>query len=548
MKSAPSNTRVRALTRVGAVLFLLSASGCRLLPEDTPARRFTAALRSREKLKAETDAVLNEFGPELTLAECLSIARRRSRVLAARRLEARLARLDRDVAFSVFLPTVNVDLGRQGQSKPPVVLAGASRFQTSDQNVADFSAMLYQPVFVPSYWLLYSVAKRGEKIRRLALQCAGQMVEMQVTAAFYQAALLAETVHYQQTRLSQVQRRLSEVRALCKAGYALSVDVQRLETLEAVGMHDLAQARRDAADAKLRLLDALNLWPLASVKLAVPPLVPAGDAPDAAAAARDASDSPAPGTETGGAPATPAAASAGGGAPDLLVSPQAWRTVSLDDWLLEALLRRPETNIAGLRADISRVRVLQALSVFLPHVYAFAGRYTTSDSYLVYPAFWVAGLRGVLSLFSGFRDVHAVMRARDQVRQSEVGREDTVMMVLVQVVEARRNLEKSWELYRVAVRNEAVAVAELRRLGARQRAGLVPLSRELAAREARAAAHLQARSAAYGYAVALCVFRNTVGQGGEPLAGAPKGLAVFDPSRTRGPPEPAQDREKDTPP
>lgn len=532
-----SRLKCRAFCRVLRpvfLLFLCLAAACRLLPKDTPVRRYAAAIEDREKLRAETEAELAESGPELTLDECLAIARRRSRILVARRIEARIGRLDRDIAFSTFLPTVNAGLGATGQSKPPIVQAGLTQFQATDQRLRDFSAMVYQPVFAPSLWLLYSAATRGEKIHRLVLRRATQMVEAQVTALFYQAALLDETVRYQQTRLDQVRRHLVEIRALAAAGYALKVDVQRLDALESARVHDLTQARRDADNAKLRLLDALNLWPLTPVKLAAPPLFSVESADGVADPVR-----------------TDAATTAGPvnneAVPDALRDPTAWKRVAADDWMFEALLRRPEMHIEGLRADISRVQVLQALSVFLPHVYAFAGRYATTDSHLVYPGFWVSGIKGVLSLFSGFRDVHTVMRAREQARASRVSRENTAMMILVQVVEARRSLEQSWELCRVAKRGEAAAGATFRQVQARRRAGLVPLSAELQSSEAYAGAHLRARAAAFRYAVALSVFHNAVGQGGDPLEPKPRGLAILDKDRAGAENAPDKDREEATP-
>jgi len=149
--------------------------------------------------------------------------------------------------------------------------------------------------------------------------------------------------------------------------------------------------------------------------------------------------------------------------------------------------------------------------MFLPNLVGFANYYKTSDSYTVNQEYWGTGLQASLSAFVGFRDVAAYLKARQEVKGAYVEREETAMMVLLQVLEAYKNLQDAKAFLDVAEKAAAAADKALTSVDAQYRVDLVPLSQLLQARAVHAQTVAQRNTAAFANAVALHAFKNVVG-------------------------------------
>jgi len=149
--------------------------------------------------------------------------------------------------------------------------------------------------------------------------------------------------------------------------------------------------------------------------------------------------------------------------------------------------------------------------MFLPNLMGFANFYKTSDSYTVNQEYWGTGLQASLSAFVGFRDVAAYLKARQEVKGAYVEREETAMMVLLQVLEAYNNLQDAKAVLDVAEAASVAAGKTFTAMDAQSRVGLVPLSQLLQAHAAHSQTVAQRNTAALANAVALHAFKNVVG-------------------------------------
>lgn len=461
---------------------LLLAAGCSSLSPDR--RRAEHSDAWSTNLVAETEAVLKKYGPSLSLADCRAIARERSLKLAGARLAERLARIDSQAAFSAYLPQASAHFEAVNLSEPALRRMGESPIETQDQDIRLASIRIAQPVFTPNAWLLYASARRGADIRTLARERAEQLVDAQVSSLFFQLAVLEARGASFRRQAEAAAALRKEVAALAREGYARDADLQQVRALEMNARLRDSQLVREAGLARSRLLEALNLWPLASASFRA-------DSIDEPALRRIAADS------ADGKPA--------------VLDPGAVDARPVEEWLFIALRQRLELYAGDQAVALYQNEIFRALSLFLPNLYGFANFYTTSDSYTINDQYWGAGLQGAWSLFTGFRNIQAYRAARAQRKQSFIEREETALSVLLQVIEARKGVRDADEQWRVAKQNARAARQELKDSRAQYESGYENLSRYLDALAADEAAGAALESAGYARSMALQVFRDVIG-------------------------------------
>ncbi|MBQ2630939.1 MAG: TolC family protein [Kiritimatiellae bacterium] len=250
-------------------------AGCR---NPDAAYREEAAQAFKTNLVAETERVLAEAGGVLTLSNALELAHARSLKLARQDLEAKLARINRATAFSAFLPTVGLsgmglvadggvyDLPYLGDLKENRLRAGAG------------SLVVAQPVFTPVAWVMFAESQYGVRIKDIVRERAGQLLDVQVAALFYQTAVAERRVETAGRQLESSRALTNRVMRLVSEGYATPADAARAKARCVLAETSLASARDDAAAAREELAGLLHLWPLATFRvsgeslLALPPL------------------------------------------------------------------------------------------------------------------------------------------------------------------------------------------------------------------------------------------------------------------------------------
>ena len=460
---------------------LLIAVGCRT---DWEAVRRSAAESYRGDLQQATQALLDRCPAGLALTQCVALARERNTQVLAGQLAERLAQLDRNAAFSAFLPQVQLNYDTLSLSDPPAVKFDNMEISMQDQSLRRSSVQILQPLFAPSAWLLYRSAARGAEIAGLARVRAEQMVELATVTLFYQCLAQQEEVERLDQEAAAARQWFRDAEAFSAAGYATTSDVSRARALHLERERQCAGARRDSRQAQARLLQAMDLWPLAEMTLQreSPP-----DAADLRCTVRT------PGLEPHELTFD-----------ELLHGP-------VEDWMFHAMLSRAEMQSQDRSIALRRNEVIRALTLFLPSLMGFANYYTTSDSYTVNQQYWGTGLQASLSAFVGFRDVNAYLQARQAVKAAYVAREETALMVLLQVIEAHKTLRDAQDNLEVAEAAADAAERTLADLDSQYHSGLVELSRLLDAQATCSGAVARRRSAGFARAVALHAFQNVVG-------------------------------------
>ena len=472
-------------------LCLIAAGGCR--STDWNKLRRTDSESYRHDLQEETRAVLAAYPGGLALTNCVAIARERSTKLVSSRIAEKIATLDRRAAFSAFLPQVELSYDTLSLSKPPATTFEGTSVQLRDQKLDGGSVQIVQPLFTPAEWLMYRSAKRGEEIAALVRQRTGQMIELSVVNGFSRCCSLEEETAALEKDVTAARQLLRQAEAWRAADSATGSDVDRARAIALQRERNYSNAQRETKLARSRLLQIMDLWPLADARLRPESLL------DSAARRLTVR--------------TPGEAPRDLAARDLL-------TIPVETWMFHALLSRPEMHVQDRTIALRRNEVIRSLAMFLPNLVGFANFYTTSDSYTVNQQYWGTGLQASLSALVGFRDVEAYLKAREQRKNAYVEREETAMMILIQVLEAYKNLRDSQKGLDVAEASATAAEKAAAEVESQYRAGQVELSHLLETQAARSEAVARRRSAAFANATALYAFLNVLGRNVEEVRGS----------------------------
>jgi len=458
------------------------AGGCRSTDWEKMRREETTAYH--RDLAADTKAILTNYPAGLTLSNCVTIAMDRNLKELSGRLAEKMAALNQKAAFSAFLPQIQMTYSALALSKPPDTLFENTAITFRDQRVQDSSVQILQPIFAPSAWLLYRSAKRNREMTGLIHERTRQIVELSIAHLFYECSAIDDEILRLEKESAAARQLLKEAQANLAVGYATTSEVAQAQAGSLERERQNALARREAELTRSRLLQAMNLWPLAPVNLKLDSL------PDSEGRRYTIRT---PGIE-----------------PRQLAAPDFSRE-PVEDWMLHALISRPEMKVQDRSIALRRNEVLRSLAMFIPNLVGFANYYQTSDSYTVNKQYWGTGLQASLSSFIGFRDIEAYFKAREDVKAGYLEREDTAMMILLQVLEAHKNLKDARESLEVATAVSTAADQTLADISSQYRAGAIEFSRVLQAQAASSGAAARRHTAAYANSMALYAFRNVLG-------------------------------------
>ena len=400
----------------------------------------------------------------LALSECIDIALANNQDLKALEIQKRLASLDRKIAFGNFLPNIELRFSFSGTDKPRLRQAGDSLVQMSDQEVANMAIELQQPIFLPQAWYLYDMRRKGEDISNLVLQRTRQQISLQVTTLYFVCLALEEAEGYLKTATMIAEALLKETKAFEREGLAMPSQRQEVETLLLESQLSLKNVKRISTEYKANLLEVMGLSPFADIKLK----------------------------------------------PEMPFSPVEQRDLSED--VLEALINRLELHIDDRTLEIRKQEIRNAIASFLPTIVGIGSFSHSSDSFLKYSNVWSYGVSAILSVFDGFQNVIGYRAAHEREKAAFIEREQTCMMIMLEVLRARHGAERASDQLQVATMNSATAEESFRETRAQWDEGLLQISEILEAVTNRDQARFIVTVAEYHQQVALATLADVLGQ------------------------------------
>jgi outer membrane protein TolC len=439
--------KILCSTALGGLLF--ATAGCTSFNAvDARREQTTAFTGSLSRLASES------LAQPLSLDACVRIAMTNNYDVRTAELDRQLGRLARDLSFTAFLPQVSATAGYTWHAKEPMMQERRAASGTLDAGM---------PLFMPSTWFLYSLAKHGQASADTAAAYVRQSIVLQTTAAYFEAMIQQETAAALAAQAEAAREYASRIEGLAAEGFFTAWERDQAVYLAEAREADLSRARRRLDVVRGNLLVGLGLSPMAPVALSG----------DVGAAARPAGD--------------------------------------VTNLVLTALSVHPELALADRAVVMGEERVRMAFCDFLPAVSFASSLDWTTDDLAKHSANWMNGLSGAWTLFSGFSNLARYRQAKVERTRTELERETAFLSVMIRVISAAAAVDDAAENARLLRRAYDVAKAKSEDYDARANEGLLPLSDALDARSAMEAAQVALLRGAYAERMAIAHLELSMG-------------------------------------
>jgi len=441
------------------VVFLLFLTGCSSF--DGSAIRESHTKEYQQLLTEKTEEMLSEKEP-LDLNDCVEIALNNNLNIRSSRIQEQIATLERKVAFSNFLPAVNLDYQYTRWDTQPKIKFGSSAVAMHDEKIREITWKIQTSIFDPSTWFLYAMHQRGEEIAELVTKYTRQMTILEVTVNYYHCLALEQAERALQSQLNAAVGLEKEISAFYEEGLATEWQFKQAQVFVLERNTSLHNMQYALGQAKADLLASIGLSPLADISL-------------------DTTNPVNPPNE------------------------------SLEDLVVETLVSNPQLQIADRKIAVEKEKVKVALAGFLPRLAGFASRTHSSDSFLLYDNYWTYGLAGTMTLFNGFANINEYKAAKERQKQAFTEREQQTIVLMLEVLKAHLNLENAKEQSLLAQKAYDASSRHLIEVEEKWREGLVESSEMLDILAERDNAQMEAMNSRFHLQVSIATLNNAMG-------------------------------------
>ena len=460
------------------VLLLLVAAGCATTRED----RVRASAEFSDRLVSDTADCLSAYPGPLAFSNALVIARARTLKLAQQDLERELSRITRATAFSVFLPNIEAVYGRTW-SNGDITASPLARVRDGS-GVVDVGALVVtQPVFTPVAWTMFVEAGYGVRISDLVRDRASELLDVQVAACFYKAAVAERMVETYRLQMESGVALTNRIARLAAEGYARPAELARAEARLAGDELGLLEARHQSDKARSDLCEILSLWPLARFQLDGDSILGVVGLPWEF-------------VDTNGAPR--------------VVSREWLSGADCAEFVWQGLVNRKDLYAGDETVNLRKAQVVEALAGFLPNiVLGGGGAHLTIESLAAKG--WLGGFAGTWALFEGFRTVQAYRAARAKREAEFKLQEGRMLAVVTSVADAWRNWHEADDRMRAARKLREATALDYEDAERRYADGQETLNRVLDKLAEKDAAEVRVVAVEYAAALAEVTLRQAMG-------------------------------------
>lgn len=378
-------------------------------------------MKSLADKENESKKYFQQYNNTLTLDRAIQLSVERNLTLKTKTIEQEIAKLDRKIAFGNFLPKVSLGysytmlndkiMGETKDTALPIQLPISLGLETRlvDKNLSLFSVNAQMPIFVPATWFLYSARQKGEDISSLTRDLTEKMIKLQTIGQYHYILALESEKEYLKQELESAKEFNRSAKIALEAEAILPWEYEGTEQIVQMREFALKQNARDLQSAKMSLMNNLDMYPLLDFQLEKPQYNEDVKIP------------------------------------------------TLEETIYEALKNSELIQIREGAEDISKDVTKIAISNFLPKIVLTGGYFNTSNAALSDPDFFMGTLGGMFSIFNGFQNVYEYKKARKNQEIAFIKREEEIMKVIFETVNAYNSLESSREERDIALKNFAVS-------------------------------------------------------------------------------------------
>lgn len=378
-------------------------------------------MKSLADKENESKKYFQQYNNTLTLDRAIQLSVERNLTLKTKTIEQEIAKLDRKIAFGNFLPKVSLGysytmlndkiMGETKDTALPIPLPISLGLETRlvDKNLSLFSVNAQMPIFVPATWFLYSARQKGEDISSLTRDLTEKMIKLQTIGQYHYILALESEKEYLKQELESAKEFKRSAKIALEAEAILPWEYEGTEQIVQMREFALKQNARDLQSAKISLMNNLDMYPLLDFQLEKPQYNEDVKMP------------------------------------------------TLEETIYEALKNSELIQIREGAEDISKDVTKIAISNFLPKIVLTGGYFNTSNAALTDPDFFMGTLGGMFSIFNGFQNVYEYKKARKNQEIAFIKREEEIMKIIFETVNAYNSLESSREERDIALKNFVVS-------------------------------------------------------------------------------------------
>jgi len=438
---------------------VLFPSGCSNF--DSNAVRREHAENYQRIISEKTEKMLSDSN-SLSLDDCVQIALRNNLGIKTSEIQKRIAKLEKKVAFSYFLPSVNLNYRYTRWDRQPKVKFGPSAIAMHDERIREITWQIQTSIFDPSTWFLYAMHQRGEEIAELVTKYTKQMTILEVIINYYHCLSLEAAERALQSQVNAAIELEKKIQAFYEEGLVTQWQSEQAQVHLLARKTELHRIQYALKQAKADLLSSMGLSPLAEIFLEIE-------------------------------------------------QPLKAPNESLEELVAEAFISNPQLHIADRQIAIEKEKVKVALASFLPRLVGFANRTHSSDSYLLYDNFWTYGLAGAITLFNGFANINEYNAAKQHQKEAFIKREQQTLVLMLEVVKAYLNLEDAKEESLLAQMTFEVSLKHLTEVEENWSEGLIDSSVLLNVIAEKDAAQMEAMNSRFQLQVSIATLYNVMG-------------------------------------
>jgi len=442
-------------------LLLLLATGCNRY-NGTEARQAHAQVYPAQL--AEKSAKALAAHTVLDLQDCIGLAMEHSLESKSADIQQRLARLDKSIAFSNFLPAVSLNAQKlYWDPQPQVKFGGVNGFAMHDKKVRELSFNVQMPVFHPAAWFLYGMKKRAYEMADFAHAHTRQALAFQVTAQYFQCLALEQTGRVIGHQLKAVQTLAAELSAQAQEGLIHDWQAQQGSVSVLAKQTEFRRWERSLAQAKADLMVLMGLHPAQTIQLkqGIPLNAPQRD---------------------------------------------------VDELITEALLCHPSLAIADQQLAVEKEKIKAAVANFLPNLTGIVQWQNTSDSMQLISDYWLGGFSAALTVFNGFKNVNQYKMAKALHQEAALQREQATLALMIQVYRAFDQVNTAQDEMALARDMQSVAAAQLAQARQQHAQGFLRPSELLQRISQLEEAQLQCLQADFYHQTSIALLHNVTGK------------------------------------
>lgn len=372
--------------------------------------------KNKPKIENKNTEVPKNYIQDISVAEAILTARERNLDLEIKRLESEISTLDRKIAFSNFLPSINFGggytkldddinigvntYGLGSQFRLPDILG----MRAVDKSFYTYGINAQIPVFVPSTWYLYSARKKGENISQIVEELADKMLQLQVMGEYYYILALESEQEALKNQLKSAKEFQRKAEVSLKVGSVLPWELEKAKTLVATKEFLLNKNQRDLYIAKIALKRTLNMDMSIDIRLEN-------------------------------------------------IDSNIKKLSSLDECIYKAINQNEKLIITEEQKNIGEDIKKIAISNFLPKIVLGGGYENNSNEILMDSDFLYGNVSGIVSIFNGFRNINEYKKAVRNQKIGELKLEKEYMTTILETAKAYKNVENAQEILKIANMN-----------------------------------------------------------------------------------------------